>query len=141
MLRVSLLLLSVMSLASCMTGGMQGVTSDGDPVVMNYEQGFSSDTYSTIIDGESFKGKAVRVDDSVSFGTAFGSAYSSYGSVTGNAFSTGFSAGGKMKAILIGNAGSSLRCLMEYADSSGLTNLGGVGECVHSDGRTLMVQW
>ena len=132
---------ALLLLTACMSVNMEGVTSDGKPVVMEYKQGMSSDSYSTTIDGEYFKGKAVRVDDSVTFGTAFGAAYNSYGSVFGNSFGAGFSSGGKVKAVLIGNAGSSLKCLMEYADSTGMTNFGGIGECVHSDGRTLMVQW
>ena len=128
-------------IAACMTGNMKGVTSDGKPIVFDYKQNALSDTYYTTIDGESFEGKAVSVDDSVTFGTAFGTAYNSYGATFGNSFGAGFSSGGKYKAIMIGNAGSSLKCIMEYADSSGITNFGGVGECVHSDGRTLLVQW
>jgi hypothetical protein len=33
------------------------------------------------------------------------------------------------------------RCLMQYADSMGITNFGGVGECVHSDGSRLDIVW
>ena len=134
-------ILSVGLLSGCMTGTMNGTTSDGKPVVMNYQQNMMTDTYTTNIDGESFEGKAVPIDDTSTFGTVFGSAYTTYGSVFGNAFGAGYSAGGKFKAILIGSKGSSLKCIMEYGDSSGLTNFGGVGECVHSDGRTLLVQW
>lgn len=134
------LVLSI-GLSGCMVGDMKGVLSDGKPVVMKYEQNMTSDTYSTVIDGESFEGRAVPIGDSVTFGTAFGASYNSYGTTFGNTFGTGYSSSGKFKAILIGSAGSSLRCLMEYADSSGFTNMGGVGECVHSDGRTLVINW
>jgi len=101
----------------------------------------ASDTYSAVIGDESFKGRAVRVDAKTTFGTAFGSAYSSYGSASAIVNQTSFSSGGKVKATLIGDSGSSLRCLMQYADTSGMTNFGGVGECVHSNGSFIDVVW
>ena len=30
---------------------------------------------------------------------------------------------------------------MQYADSTGLTLFGGVGECIHSDGSVINVVW
>ena len=129
------------TLAGCMDGTMTGATSDGKPIVMKYKQNMMSDTYTTTIDGENFEGKSVPIDDTATFGTAFGAAYTTYGSAFGNSFGAGYSSGGKFKAILIGTNGSTLKCIMEYADSSGFTSFGGIGECVHSDGRTLMVQW
>jgi len=128
-------------LSGCMGGDMTGIMSDGNALVMNYSQGMASDTYTTKIDGEIFKGRAVSIDQQSTFGTAFGSAYSSYGSSFATATATGYTSGGKFKAVLLGDKGSSLVCLMQYADSSGFTSFGGVGECVHSDKRTVMITW
>ena len=132
-------------LAGCMGGKMGGVISGGQSggqsITMNYEQGMSSDTYSTTIDGEYFEGKAVMVDATTTFGSAFGSAYNAYGATSLNTSGFAFSSSGKVKAVLIGSRGSSLKCLMNYADSSGFTSAGGVGECIHSDGRQLDFVW
>ena len=134
-----------LALAGCMGGKMGGVISGGQSggqsITMNYEQGMSSDTYSTTIDGEYFEGKAVMVDATTTFGSAFGSAYNAYGATSLNTSGFAFSSSGKVKAILIGSRGSSLKCLMNYADSSGFTSAGGVGECIHSDGRQLDFVW
>ena len=81
------------------------------------------------------------VDSQTTFGTAFGSAYSSFGSVFGSSSGIGFSSGGKVKAVMLGSQGSTLRCLMQYADSTGFTTMGGVGECAHSDGSRIDVTW
>ena len=128
-------------LAGCMGGKMAGVMTDNQAVTMNYSQGMSSDTYSTTIDGEFFEGRAVLVDASTTFGSAFGSAYSAYGSSSISTSGYSFSSTGRVKAVLIGNKGSSLKCLMNYADSSGFTTSGGVGECIHSDGRKIDFVW
>jgi len=137
-----LLFIVPLLVAGCMGGSMQGVISSGDPITMNYEQGFSSDTYSTVVDGENFSGRAVPIDRTSSFATVYGSAYSNYGgSISSNATSFGSSSGGKFKAVLIGDKGSSLKCILQYADTGGFTSSGGVGECVHSDGRTVDLSW
>ena len=128
-------------LAGCMTGDMRAVSSSGAPASFKFSQGMSSDTYTAQIGDESFEGRAVMTDASTTFGTAFGSAYSTYGSSFGAANSVGFSSGGKFKAVMLGDKGSTLRCLMQYADSMGMTNFGGVGECVHSDGSRLDIVW
>ena len=140
MKKISMIIV-LLFLSACMGGNMKGVTSDGKPITMKYSQGYSSDTYSTVIDGETFEGTAVMVEDSTTFGSAFGAAYSSYGSAFANSLGAAYSSTGKAKAVLIGSKGSSLRCIMEYADNSGFTTAGGIGNCVHSDGRTLVVQW
>lgn len=131
----------LLPLAGCMGGKMAGVMTDKQAVTMNYSQGMSSDTYSTIIDGEFFEGRAVLVDASTTFSSAFGSAYSAYGSSAISTSGHSFSSTGRVKAILLGNRGSSLKCLMNYADPSGFTTSGGVGECVHSDGRQIAFVW
>jgi hypothetical protein len=140
-MKLFLIGLIAFSLSGCMSGTMRGAMSDNQAVSFNYEQGFSSDTYTAVIDGEHFEGKAVMVDATTTFGTAFGSAYSQYGSAFGSANSIAFSSSGKVKAVMIGSRGSTLRCLMNYADSSGITSSGGVGECIHSDGRRIDIVW
>jgi hypothetical protein len=144
-MKLLLKLLPVILVAGCMEGNMQGVMTDGTPINMLYEQGMSSDTYTTTIDGETFKGKAVMVDKSVTFTNAFGTAFATSGTSSASSFGSGFgigsTSGGKVKAVLLGNKGSYLNCLMQYADASGFTSAGGVGECMHSDGRTVMITW
>ena len=134
-----------LALAGCMGGKMGGVISGGQSggqsITMNYEQGMSSDKYSTTIDGEYFEGKAVMVDATTTFGSAFGSASNAYGAASLNTSGFAFSSGGKVKAVLIGSRGSSVKCLMSYSDSSGFTSAGGFGECIHSDGCQLDFVW
>ena len=128
------------ALAGC-TGTMQGtVRGEGTPVVVVWQQGLDSDTYTAVVGGERFTGRAVMADasETATFATAFGI-------LPGGRLATaqGFAVttSGKFKAILLGDRGSTLRCLMHYADTSGFTPSGGVGECHHSDGRVIDVVW
>jgi hypothetical protein len=115
-------------------GTMQGVIRGaGTPVAIAYEQGMVRDYYTTTIDGEAFSGQAVADGASSNFGTVF--ANGNMGTVVMSSTS------GDFVAVMIGNRGSSIRCQMNYADSSGLTNMGGVGVCQHSDGRIIDVMW
>jgi len=130
-----------LSLLTACSGSMNAVSSSGDVVQFKFTQGVASDTYTAVVGDESFKGRAVMVDAKTTFGTAFGSAYSDYGSVSSIISQNSFSSGGKVKATLIGDRGSSLKCLMQYADTSGVTSLGGIGDCVHSNGSEINVVW
>lgn len=113
---------------------MQGVVrGEGTPVQIQYEQGIDRDTYRTTIDGESFAGQAVNAGATTGVGTvlAGGSTTTVLSSMTS----------GNFVAVLLGNRGSTMRCQMNYADSSGLTSMGGVGVCNHSDGRIIDITW
>lgn len=123
----------VFALTGC-SGTMQGVVrTTGQPVQFAYEQGFDSDTLTAVIDGETYKGKAVL----------HGADY------IGNAWTAdmtmatlfGTSSNGVASAVLIGDKGHSIKCQLQYADKSGMTSSGGVGECKMSDGRILDVVW
>lgn len=140
-MRNTLLVMSLVALIAGCGSDMRAVSSNGETAKFTYEQGLSSDTYFATIGNESFEGRAVMVDAQTTFGSAFGSAYSSYGSAFGTANSVAFSSGGKVKAVMLGDKGSTLRCLMQYADSMGITSMGGVGECIHSDGSRIDVVW
>lgn len=132
----------LLSTLSACGGNMNGVVrGTGQPVIFAYEQGVSSDSLSTVIDGEGFAGKAVMRGASTTVGTAFGSATA--GNATAFAASTliGSSYTGDFVATLLGNRGSTLSCQLQYADSSGFTTAGGVGICQHSDGRVIDVVW
>ncbi|MGQ0566188.1 MAG: hypothetical protein ACT4OK_14130 [Gemmobacter sp.] len=126
------LLLTISACGGEMTGQIRGT---GERVKFTYEQGLDSDTYSTVIGGETFNGKAV-MDGATStaatgiFGTDIAGA-TLFGTTTTNRFI----------AVLLGNRGSSLNCQMRYADSSGFTTSGGVGLCQHSDGRVIDIVW
>lgn len=146
-------------LTGCMTGTMQAMVRDsGERIPMTYKQGMShDDLVVTMPGGEVFEGKAVEVGSSSAFvntfgrgtssGTAtmFGSMGSQFGTYTGaantSAFSVVSSHTGNFAAVLFGDKGHTMRCQLQYADDSGLTNLGGVGVCETSDGRVVDVQW
>ena len=126
------------TLTVIVTGGCAGnmqaiIRGEGTPVVFSFEQEFSSDFYSAEIDGERFTGRAVMAGAS----SAFSSMYGSGVYLSGSSYVTT----GNFKATLLGDRGSTLRCLMQYASSGGYTPSGGVGECVHSDGRFIDVVW
>ncbi|MCE2523762.1 MAG: hypothetical protein J4F49_11200 [Rhodobacteraceae bacterium] len=121
-------------LVAC-SGTMDGlIREEGTRVTFQYEQEFDRDIYSTTIDGESFKGQAVHADavSSVGYGV------SSDGIIV-PVFSS--STSGNLVAVLFGDNGSTMRCNMNYADSSGFTPSGGVGICRHSDGRVIDIMW
>lgn len=146
-LRSLSILVLAFALFGC-SGTMHGVVrGSGQAVTVNYEQGMSSDTYTlTMPDGEIFKGKAVLADRSSGIGNSFGSAYafgSSGSFAQGFGSSTNFfsSSTGKVVATLFGNRGHTMRCLMQYANASGETSGGGVGQCQINDGRELDIQW
>lgn len=121
------------ALVGC-SGTMQGVVrGEGTPVQFQYEQGVDRDTYRTNIDGESFTGQAINAGATSGVGTVL------TGGTTATVFTSTTS--GNFVAVLLGNRGSTMRCQMNYADSSGLTSMGGVGMCQHSDGRIIDVTW
>jgi hypothetical protein len=126
---------AVLMLAACsgeMTGQIRGT---GEPVTFAYEQGLDQDAYSTVIGGESFKGKAVMDGSGSTVGTAILGPNLAGGTLFGTTTTNRF------VAVLLGNRGSSLNCQMRYADTSGFTTSGGVGVCNHSDGRIIDVIW
>lgn len=116
------------------SGTMQGVIrGEGTPVQFQYEQGLDRDFYTAVVDGEQFSGQAVNAGASSGFGTVFA------GGQVGNVFFS--TTTGQFVAVLLGDQGSTMRCQMNYADSSGFTSFGGVGICQHSDGRVIDVTW
>ena len=140
--RKALLITVIAVVVGGCAGTMQGVVrGDGTPLVFSYEQGMISDTYTVEIDGEKFSGRAVMVDAAETFATAFGTTFGATSLTSSSVTVISSSTSGRFKATLLGNRGSTLRCLMQYADSSGFTTLGGVGECIHSDGRVIDVVW
>jgi len=135
-------------LAGCMGSKMSGVKSglmtNSQSVTMHYQRTLFdvfSDTYATTIDGESFKCRAVLIDTLTTTGNASGTTFSAYGSSTVNTTSYSSTATGRVKALLIGDRGSTLKCLMDYANKEGYTPSGGIGECIHSDGRKINFSW
>jgi len=121
------------SLAAC-SGTMRGVVrGEGTPVQFQYEQGMETDAYTAVIDGETFSGKAVFADARTGIG------YGTSGTTTATVIGTSYS--GNLVATLFGDKGSTMRCNMNYADSTGFTPSGGVGVCQHSDGRIIDVMW
>lgn len=56
----------------------------------------------------------------------------------GSAFSVVSTYTGNVAAVLFEDRGHTMRCSFQYADTSGLTSMGGVGLCETSDGRTMI---
>ena len=131
------MLASIGFLSAC-GGTMQGVVrGSGQPVQFAYEQGVSSDSLTSVIDGENFSGRAVMRGATTTVGTATLGAAMGFGTAT--LFGSTYT--GEFVAVLLGSQGSTLNCQLQYADSSGFTTSGGVGVCQHSDGRLIDVVW
>ncbi len=117
---------SALALLVACSGTMDGVVrGEGTRVTFQYEQGLDRDFYEATIDGENFKGQAVYAD--------------AVSGVSAGVFISLTS--GNLVAVMFGNRGSTMRCNMNYADSSGFTSMGGVGICQHSDGRVIDIMW
>ena len=115
-------------------GTMDGVVrGEGTRLTFLYKQGMDRDFYEATIDGEHFKGQAVQADARTSVGVGL-AAGTTIPVITS-------SASGNIVAVMFGDRGSTMRCHMNYADSSGFTPIGGVGICHHSDGRTIDIMW
>ncbi len=126
--------MGLVSLITACSGTMQGVVrGEGTPIQFTYEQGMDRDIYSATVDGEQFNGQAVYADATSGTGVVFAN-----GGVVPVFTST---TSGNLVAVLFGDKGSTMRCNMNYADSSGFTSMGGVGVCQHSDGRIIDVMW
>ena len=120
-------------LVAC-AGTMQGVVrGEGTRVTFKYEQGMDRDFYEVTIDGEHFKGQAVHADARTGVGVGF-----TDGTTVPVITS---STSGNFVAVIFGDRGSTMRCNMNYADSSGFTTMGGVGVCQHSEGRIIDIIW
>ena len=121
-----ILTVSILALMVACSGTMDGVVrGEGSRVTFQYEQGFDRDFYEATIDGENFKGQAVYAD------AVSGVVAGVFASLTS----------GNLVAVMFGDRGSTMRCNMNYADSSGFTSMGGVGICQHSDGRVIDIMW
>lgn len=120
-----------LAVAGC-SGTMQGVVrGEGTAVQFHYEQGVDRDYYTLVMGGETFKGQAVYADATTGFGW----------NTSTNASAIVTTTSGNMIATLFGDKGSTMRCNMNYADSTGFTTMGGVGACQHSNGKIIDVMW
>lgn len=136
-----LLLLSALGfsvLAGC-SGSMQGVIAgSSERPQISYEQGMDSDNLQIAMpSGEVFQGKLVHAGrvDTVGFGTAV----SGLDTATGTYFGT--STTGRMVGKLLSNQGRVMDCQMQYADASGFTTAGGVGQCQVLGGERIDIVW
>ena len=120
-------------LVAC-SGAIDGVVrNEGSRVTILYKQGMDRDFYEATIDGEFFKGQAVQAEARTGAGIGF------FRGTTVPVITS--STSGNIVAVMFGDKGSTIRCNMNYADSSGFTSMGGVGICQHSDGRIIDVMW
>ncbi|WP_172326842.1 hypothetical protein [Mangrovicoccus sp. HB161399] len=121
-------------LAGC-SGTMQGVTRGTEaPVQFSYVQGPESDRLAAVIDGERFGGRTEPAGAAADPAALDGLLSS---------FFLGMDSGaaGEAGAIMRGDRGSSLDCLLHYADGTRYTPSGGTGLCRHSDGRLIDIAW
>ena len=117
--RKALLVTVIAAVVGGCAGTMQGIVrGEGTRLQFAYEQGMMSDTYTVEIDGEVFSGRLVMLDSGETFATAFGTTFGSIASTSSAATVISSFTSGRFKATLLGNRGSTLRCLMQYADSS-----------------------
>ena len=115
---------AAVSLAGC-SGNMEGtVRGDGTLVHLSYEPGAFANILFVEIDRERFSGRAVPLDPASFWFVGPGSAYAAEGNVY---------------AIMPGNRGSMLRCVMESATRIDYVTPGDSGRCLHSDGRIIDV--
>jgi hypothetical protein len=98
-----------LSILSACGGTMQGVIREtGQPVQFSYSQGAMSDTLTTVIDGETFTGRAVMRGGSTTIGNAFGSASSGGRTAFGTSTFVASTYTGNVVAMLLGSRGSTL---------------------------------
>lgn len=125
---------SALTLLAACGGTMDGVVrGEGTRVTFLYKQGMERDFYEATIDGEHFRGQAVQADARTGTGVGYASGKTVHVITS--------SSSGNIVAVMFGDKGSTMRCNMNYADSSGFTSMGGVGICQHSDGRTIDIMW
>ena len=130
-----LLLVFLVGCAGQMDGLVQGT---GQRVVIEYTQGFAHDNLKVKMpDGETFTGKAVMVGHS----TSIGRVTTTSGSATTSSIGVFDTYTGSAEATLFGDEGGSMRCKLQYADSSGFTTFGGVGLCKSSDEELIDIKW
>ncbi len=149
MYRVNSLLIIALFLSGCPGAGMMKgmMRKTGDRVTMNYQDGMGYDDLQVIMpDGETFKGKVVKVGPSSGIGPGLGSASatSSTGASThgtDKAFGAVETYNGNMQGVLFGDRKHTMRCKLQYVNPDGFTDSGGVGVCETSDGRVIDVQW
>ena len=125
---------ALLSVCAC-SGEMQGVVQgSSERPKIAYEQGMDQDHLTvTMPDGEVFDGKLVMSNKSTTVANVFA------GSLDG--FGIGTTSDGKMVGKLFSNNSRVMNCVMQYADSSGFTTSGGVGECQIVGGPKIDVLW
>ncbi len=124
----------ILMLAAC-GGEMQGVVQGtGERPKIVYQQGLDQDHLTiTMPDGEVFDGKLVLANQSETAMSFFA------GDVSG--FGLGSTSDGKMVGKLFSNRSRVMNCKMQYADASGFTTSGGIGECLIDGGQKVDVIW
>ena len=134
-----LLILHLIGLIYGCSGKMQGMLREGgSSVTVDYNQNLLHDSLRIQMpDGELFTGKAVMTGHSTGLGV--GVSASPMGAIP--AFGVVQSFSGSMEAVLFGSNGHTMKCRFQYADSTGLTNMGGIGLCETSKGIVIDLQW
>jgi hypothetical protein len=121
------------------SGSMQGVIAgSSERPQITYQQGMDSDDLRVAMpNGEVFQGKVVHAGRMETVG--FGTAVSGLDSASGTYFGT--SSTGQMVGKLFSDRRRVMDCQMQYADSSGFTTAGGVGQCQIVGGERIDIVW
>ncbi|WP_058239651.1 hypothetical protein [Shimia marina] len=128
--------LTIALFLSACGGTMHGVVrGEGTPVAFSYKQGLDRDTYTAVMNGETFTGEAIYPDNNANYDLGV----NPNPGINDDDFAMRIS--GPVPATLFGNKGSTMQCNMLYADSSGFTTAGGKGVCLHSAGKIIDVLW
>lgn len=120
------------------TGTIRGISSEGRSVQMDYKQEFQENDgvlKVTMQDGETFSGKFVQKSSSRSgdeLAIAIGS--SSNDSIIFNGSTTVSS---QAEALLIGNKGSTMKCIFQLSNPESGIDGGGIGSCKISTGKSI----
>ncbi|MCV6613700.1 MAG: hypothetical protein OIF35_01905 [Cellvibrionaceae bacterium] len=143
--RLFVTLLSVallLSLAACeSTGTIVGRSAQGDPVALDYQQGFmdSAGTLKlTMADGERFEGKFVQHSSTHSSDAVIIGESSRDDSIL---LGDGSSTSSLAKALLLGDRGSSMECEFQLAEPRWGIKAGGIGSCASDDGREIKMSF
>ena len=110
----------VIILSGCAINATGMSRDTGEKIIVHYQRGIIKSELSTVVDGETFRGKLISTGDAT---VSDGSGKSV--NVSSNTY----------RSVLFGDKNRSMRCEL----CGGFGN--GVGSCITSDGETFDIMW
>lgn len=130
---------ALLCLVGCESVGTIGGVSSGGPVQFDYQQGFlATDGVLNVVmpDGERFSGKFVQQSETrAGHDWQFGKGGKNNGAVFGSSENKSSS----VKALLLGDRNSTMKCEFQFSSPARGMKGGGIGECDVSDGRDVNI--